>query len=640
MLTRLETLPDDINATTSAMDALGVQIDADASTASAAAVDATEQAELATSNGADQVALASVHAQTAAANAAFVGQWSDLSGALSVPASTYHNGAYWMLLSGIADVTTSEPGISSDWAPVYASISISGPASVYITASIDLTITDYDSSSTYAVSASRGTASIAAEVISYTAPSTEGAGSDTLTVTKNGVPRTLTLTINPAGIATPTWVAPESTTGIEPGVSLETSVFSSFGPSISHINTDWKICSDAAGEITVISSAADSTNKISWVPDGWEESTTYYAFARHRGDMDGTSLVSEWSVALELTTADSFAEIIGVVCTDPNVAGGTWVWIDKDGAAITPAGGYFDSHPVWGDMATQTIDGQSMVKIPKFYTKTGIVASGTYSGKPARWIADKPADGFALHPSFLDGGVEIDQFWYGAYQSSSDGTKMQSVGGVLPAVDKDLPTFQGEAAARNTGGVEGFMLHSLYQWSAVQWLYLVENKSTDSQTATGEGRVNESAAANVDATDVAQASYRGMVGLWGNVRQWMDGLKTDGTQICVWDRNGNKTWVETGQTRTAATGTIYPTAFMTASDTGYDFGDFFIGDSGDAAGDAAMVPDAQYFNEASVYVPCVGGGWSHGADAGLWIVNCAYASSYSHTNLGARLAKV
>jgi hypothetical protein len=518
--------------------------------------------------------------------------------------------------------------------------SIDGPSSVYVTATQTFTITNYDSASSYSVDATRGSAAIDGDTISYTAP--DSSGNDTLTVTKNGTDKAVALTINPAGVATPTWVAPTTTTGIKPGVTLESSAFAAYGPDgITQIKANWKICSDAAGTTVVISSLDDTTNLISWTPEGWTESTTYYAFVQHVGDMDGTTLTSEWSEALELTTADSFIEIIGVACTDATVKGGTWVWIDKDGNATTPPSGYFDAHAVWGGIEDQTIDGQAMVKIPKFYVKEGTVESGTYAGKPARWLADGPAPGFHLLPSFMDSGDEINQFWYGKYQAYSDGTKMQSVAGVAPAVEKDLSTFQSEAAARNTDGVTGFMLHSLYQWSAIQWLYLIENKSTDSQTTTGDGRVNESSAANVDATDVAEASYRGIVGLWGNVRQWMDGLKTDGTQICVWDCSGNQTWVETGQTRTAAAGdSIYPTSFMTASGTDYDFGDFFIGDDGDATGDNAMVPDRQYFNEASVYFPLVGGCWSGAASAGLWDVDCAYAASDSGTGLGARLAKV
>ena len=54
---------------------------------------------------------------TALASANFAGRWSDLTGALSVPAAVYHDEQYWMLLDDLADVTASEPGpANADWA--------------------------------------------------------------------------------------------------------------------------------------------------------------------------------------------------------------------------------------------------------------------------------------------------------------------------------------------------------------------------------------------------------------------------------------------------------------------------------------------------------------------------------------------
>lgn len=51
----------------------------------------------------------------AAAN--FAGIWTDMTGALNVPASVYHNGYFWMLLVDLLDVTESEPTLEiSDWA--------------------------------------------------------------------------------------------------------------------------------------------------------------------------------------------------------------------------------------------------------------------------------------------------------------------------------------------------------------------------------------------------------------------------------------------------------------------------------------------------------------------------------------------
>ncbi|MEG2964785.1 MAG: hypothetical protein RR860_19005, partial [Janthinobacterium sp.] len=175
-------------------------------------------------------------------------------------------------------------------------------------------------------------------------------------------------------------------------------------------------------------------------------------------------------------------------------------------------------------------------------------------------------------------------------------------------------------------------------WSAIQWLYLVENATMDSQTKTGQGRVSTSSAANVDAADVAQASYRGIVGLWGNVYQWMDGLKTVAGVVNLWDKNGNKTWVSTGQTPTNINGYAYPTAFMSAYGAGYDMKDAFIASAGPTSNSAATAPDQQYFGNAGEYFPVVGGGWDRAADAGLWYVYCSLIMAGAH--IGARLAKV
>ena len=57
-------------------------------------------------------------AVTAQGLAHFKGKWQDLSGALSVPASVWHAGNYWGLLSNVPDVAAVEPGISSVWAAV------------------------------------------------------------------------------------------------------------------------------------------------------------------------------------------------------------------------------------------------------------------------------------------------------------------------------------------------------------------------------------------------------------------------------------------------------------------------------------------------------------------------------------------
>jgi len=289
--------------------------------------------------------------------------------------------------------------------------------------------------------------------------------------------------------------------------TLQSSDFAVTGDTDTHAASQWQIrlytgsWSDPDHD-----SGETSTAKTSYtVPAGVLQpgQTQYVCHVRHKGTTLGWS---EWSADIAFTTKQVFANIIGVCCTATGGGGGTWVYVDQSGNTITPAANYFNNHPVWGNIADVTIDSQAMVKIPKFYYKRGTISGGTNDGKEAWWISDVLMSGFTIHPAFRSGGSDIDQVYVGKYQASSDGTKMKSVSGVLPAVSKSLTTFQTEASARNTGGVTGFMLWSMFQWSAIQWLYLVENATMDSQTKTGQGRVNESSAANVDATDVAQAT--------------------------------------------------------------------------------------------------------------------------------------
>lgn len=330
--------------------------------------------------------------------------------------------------------------------------------------------------------------------------------------------------------------------------------------------------------------------------------------------------------------------IVGVVLKTTGGGGGTWSHVDKDGTDIAdPGTSWFNAAVPWSGIVDQTVDAQAMVRIPKFYYKVGAVASGANTGKTAWWIADDIAAGFTLHPAFMSAGAEIAQFWNGKYQASMQSTKLASVAGVLPAVSIDLTTFIANASNRNTGGVTGFMLHSFWQWSAIQFLYLVENKTMDSQTKTGQGRVSQASAANVDAADVAQATYRGMVGLWGNVRQWMDGLRTTAGAIEVWDASGNKTFTNTGKV-TGAAASKYPLTFVTDGTPPLAAG--FLPATFATTGAAATTPDQQYFSDAGTSFPYVGGGWAIAADAGLWCVGCGSAASYASTNVGARLAKV
>jgi hypothetical protein len=97
---------------------------------------AAEQADLATSNGAAQVALAAAqvslaaeqadlalsYSQVAASAINFLGDWAAQTGPVAAFKTVFHSGKYWIALNAIPDVTTSEPGISGDWAQTNKSI--------------------------------------------------------------------------------------------------------------------------------------------------------------------------------------------------------------------------------------------------------------------------------------------------------------------------------------------------------------------------------------------------------------------------------------------------------------------------------------------------------------------------------------
>lgn len=446
-----------------------------------------------------------------------------------------------------------------------------------------------------------------------------------------------------AYVASPTLVSPANN-AIDIGGQpiLQTGAFAVVGGASTHAASQWQVRT-AAGvwAAPAWDSAEDTVNLLSrTIPPGILAAgqQQYFLRARHKGSTLGWS---EWSNEIKITTRQAFANSSGVALIASGGDGGAWVYIDDAGNTVpAPSAATFNAHPVFGGIYDVTIDGQVMVKIPKFYIKRGLIASGANAGKEGWWISDLPIAGYTIHPAFRNSGADVDQIYVGKYQASLNGAKLESRGAVLPTVNRSLTQFIADAEARNTGGVVGFGLWSVFHWSAIQWLYLVENATMNSQAKTGWGRVNTSSAANVDALDVTQATYRGIVGLWGNVYQWMDGLKSIAGVVNLWDKNGNKTWVSTGQ-KPQGSG-VYPTSFMSATGAGYDMKDTFIASAGPSGNSEATAPDYQIFGSGaeSDFFPVVGGNWNQSNNAGLWFVHCNFYAANVSAGHGARLAKV
>lgn len=308
--------------------------------------------------------------------------------------------------------------------------------------------------------------------------------------------------------------------------------------------------------------------------------------------------------------------------------------IDINGNTLTGSqynynGSYYNTVHRAFNFTEETIDGQAMIKIPAMYYKRADISSGTHGGKSAWWVADYPEAGFALHPAFMKNGSPVSHFYVGKYQASLSSGKLSSVTGVLPQVNREYTNFLLDANARNVGGQSGWMMWSVYQLAVIQMLFMIELASTDSQSAMGSGRVSQSTTAAVNAADVSQATYRGVVGLWGNILQLINGFKYQSSSLQIWDKLGNKTYSSTGITPPSDGNSAFT---MNATNSVNSI--FYP-----LATSGITWPDGQYTAYTSDQVPAVGGAYNDSNAAGLWYLSYYSWPSRNEAWVGTRLAK-
>jgi hypothetical protein len=301
-------------------------------------------------------------------------------------------------------------------------------ASIYITQSMTGTITNYDSLTEYTVSAALGTVSIDGDTLTYTAPAT--AGTEILTI--NG--RTMEFPIMPAGINTPTLVAP-SNGSIDQGSSVElvASMYATTPAGFeAHVSSDWQVATDSGFTSIVAQSLDDAVNLESWTVDGLVESTLYYWRVRYKS----ASLVSGWMTTAQFTTVDTFGGIIGTA-GEQGFGVGVYPGYDLATAGLTEMTGTTDpTHDNYGNY--QHTNGSIMVFVPKFYYRVGNVAAPQYATYGANSIeiagidqfsdtASANAAGYVLHRAFIDGGAEKSGFFFDKYLNSKSGNAAVSV---------------------------------------------------------------------------------------------------------------------------------------------------------------------------------------------------------------------
>jgi len=299
-------------------------------------------------------------------------------------------------------------------------------------------------------------------------------------------------------------------------------------------------------------------------------------------------------------------------------------------------------------------NGNVMVEIPKFYYKY------SYAGNTHNWsISLTPLDGYAVHPAFNKGGVEVEHRYIGAYNASTDGTVLKSVSGQYCDTEMTRATMRDRARAIGTGwGIQDFNLIS-----AIQLLMLVEFGTFDTQSAIGMGRtqlsggswadgsyyglnglsnsignatgnVNYAGDADDAGADSNYMSYRGIENFYGNVWKLVDGINVKDNVPYI-SNNPASFADDTFTGSYISAGITMPNSHgwqNTLAQVGTGFLPVSVG-----AGSSTKITD-YYWQVSGNRVVALGGAVTEGSYAGAFVLTAADASSFSRADFGSVLA--
>lgn len=305
----------------------------------------------------------------------------------------------------------------------------------------------------------------------------------------------------------------------------------------------------------------------------------------------------------------------------------------------------FDNCMPWSGMTVEIIDGNSLVKIPKFWYKI----TNTNNELKIQ-ISDSEEDGFKVAPAFRDiGSGEYDYVYLGRYKCSGvSNSSYKSVSGVSPKVNITRSSARTEIAGLGSG----YYQQDFAMYWTICMLYLVEFANWDSQAAIGYSCGNNSSTQSTGASDsmpyhtgTMQTSrttygvgcqYRYIEDLWGNVYEWVDGIRFSGSTIyayldpSTYSDSSNGTNIGSRPTTSDEI-----SDWIIPSDSDYDW---FLYPSAVTSNSNynTYVCDRCVYGSFGV-VLCAGGSWSQGQSVGLFYLYGRFGSSDSNSSIGARL---
>jgi len=342
-----------------------------------------------------------------------------------------------------------------------ADVSISGDTEIYVTQEKTYTVTDFNSFSTYTINATLGTALLSGSTITYTAPSSDGA--ETLTVTRDGQAVDFSLTISPASVATPTNVSPtDGQTEIGSSETLTASAFEAIGVSDTHASSDWQLATDAAFTTIVDSTTGDATNLTSWEVTGLSEDTTYYWRVRYTGTSNGTS---EYSTPTEFVTSETF----GPTVIGEAFGGGFYAGKINDGGTeyfliVAPKSSGENSSKQWKTSNTSTSGTSSVIDGP---SNTSAMNNATHPA--AQFCAGLSIGGFT--DWYMPAKNELEVCYYNLKPTTdSNNTSSGTNPNAVPARGSDYTSgdpSQTSVLDFQDGGTEAFA--SATYWSSSEF---------------------------------------------------------------------------------------------------------------------------------------------------------------------------
>lgn len=291
-----------------------------------------------------------------------------------------------------------------------------------------------------------------------------------------------------------------------------------------------------------------------------------------------------------------------------------------------------DNKAQYTDGSTVPTDVDVMVEIPKVYWKFTNISNG-YELR----ISNTKIEGSDCYAHKV-GGVEKDFIYVGAYLGYNQSGKLRSRSGVTPTVSQTLTQFRQQARANGNG----YQQWNWFTLLLLQNLYLIAYKNLNSQQALGQG-VCSSSKTNTGGTNTKgfiygssnqsqQVCFLGIEDFYGNLRQWVDGMKTDNSyNILVTSDNKNFNDNASGFKNVGRSNYLSGrkiSKVLHTNEGGYVPTEL-------SGSDTTHYCDSGYVS--SDYFGVSGGDWNEGSSDGAFFLSVLYRASESSSDLGSRL---